>query len=195
MWLLLWAVVSGTGVEDREALKRVATGDGDALAELYDRHGRLLYSLALHIVRDAGDAEEVVQEAFAQLWQQAARYDDRRGSVAGWLVTVARSRAIDRLRWRRARIEPSAEPIESAVLIDPNGAPDDQLLTTIRAAAVRAALADLPLGQRVVIELAFFEGMTHVEISRRLEIPLGTAKTRIRDGLLALRARLAEAIV
>ncbi len=194
MWFFLWALVSTSSAADRDALKRIASGDGDGLAELYDRHGRLLYSLALRIVRDDADAEEVVQEVFAQLWQQAARYDERRGSLAGLLVTVTRSRAIDRLRWRRARIEPVAEPIESVVIVDPNDAPDDQLLTATRASAVREALADLPLPQRIAIELAFFEGLTHVEISTRLEIPLGTAKTRIREGLLTLRTLLAEAI-
>src|SRR5262245_64391656 len=98
MWML-WAAItsSGRGAVDRAALERIASGHGDALAELYDRHARLIFSLALHIVRDAGEAQDVVQEVFTQLWQQAGRYDERRGSVAAWLVTVTRSRAIDRL--------------------------------------------------------------------------------------------------
>ena len=162
MWLL-WAVIARSGVslrgaDDREgdlaALARMAQGDGDALAELYDRHARPVYSLALRILRDVRDAEDIVQEVFAQAWRQASRYSASRGVVAAWLMTLARSRAIDRLRARD----------------------------------------DLPLLQRVAIELAYFEGLTHVEIADRLEQPLGTVKTRIRLALGKLREVLAGAV-
>jgi len=178
---------------DRAALERLARRDESALAELYDRHARLIYSLALRILRDQGDAEDVVQEVFAQVWDQAGRYDQARGNVAGWLVMLARSRAIDRLRRRQSRPEtPNVEP-DALEIPDATPLADDQLLASSRAVAVRAAMDGLPLLQRIAIELAFYEGLTHVEIAERLEQPLGTVKTRIRQGLLALRGRLTGA--
>jgi len=194
MWIV-WAVVAaGSTGADRSAVERMARGDADALAELYDRHARLIYSLALRVLRDDGDAQDVVQEVFAQLWRQAARYDDRRGNVAAWLVTVTRSRAIDRLRRRRSRPESPADDVDPTAIVDPALPIDDRLLTSARASTVRAAMDELPLLQRIAIELAFYEGLTHVEIAERLEMPLGTVKTRIRQGLLRLRDRLEGAV-
>ena len=191
MWLL-WAVsaLAGSTTADRETLERMARGEHDALAELYDRHGRLIYSLALRIVRDQGDAEDIVQEVFSQAWRQAGRYDAGRGQVVGWLVTMARSRAIDRVRGRRVR--PDAMFDETAALDLPDSAPsaDDQLAWSGRATEIRSAFEGLPLLQRVAIELAFYEGLTHSEIAERLEVPLGTVKTRIRQGLLKMKERL-----
>jgi RNA polymerase sigma-70 factor, ECF subfamily len=194
MWIV-WAVVAaGSTGADRSAVERMARGDADALAELYDRHARLIYSLALRVLRDDGDAQDVVQEVFAQLWRQAARYDDRRGNVVAWLVTVTRSRAIDRLRRRRSRPESPADDVDPTAIVDPALPIDDRLLTSARASTVRAAMDELPLLQRIAIELAFYEGLTHVEIAERLEMPLGTVKTRIRQGLLRLRDRLEGAV-
>ena len=194
MWVV-WAVVAaGSTGADRSAVERMARGDADALAELYDRHARLIYSLALRVLRDDGDAQDVVQEVFAQLWRQAARYDDRRGNVVAWLVTVTRSRAIDRLRRRRSRPESPADDVDPTAIVDPALPIDDRLLTSARASTVRAAMDELPLLQRIAIELAFYEGLTHVEIAERLEMPLGTVKTRIRQGLLRLRDRLEGAV-
>jgi len=202
MWIL-WAVVDRSGlpgrwVEDRladqAALARMARGDHDGLAELYDRHARPIYSLALRILQDPSDAEDVVQEVFSQAWQQAGRYDPSRGAVAAWLLTVARSRAIDRLRARRARPENLMDERAVLNIVDLGQAQDEQVLSAEQIARVRAALGDLPVLQRVAIELAYYEGLTHAEIAARLEQPLGTVKTRIRLALLKLRDGLAGTV-
>jgi RNA polymerase sigma-70 factor (ECF subfamily) len=192
MWLL-WAVLSAsdTTVADRTALERMAGGDADALEEIYDRHGRLLYSLALRIVRDQADAEDVVQEVFSQAWRQASRYDASRGTVLGWLLTLTRSRSIDRLRGRRSRPEPSVDAAVLSAIPDTAPAADVQVVWSGQVAQIRTALDELTMLQRIAIELAFYEGLTHAEIAERLELPLGTVKTRIRQGLLKLRDRLA----
>jgi len=191
MWLM-WAAVDTTASADRSSLERMAAGDHEALAELYDRHGRMVFSLALRIVRDQRDAEEVVQDVFAQAWRESGRYSAGRGSVIAWLMTLTRSRAVDRLRGRKARPD-TATDSEPIVAIADGAAPaDEQLSAAAQAAQVRTALNALPLVQRLAIELAFYEGLTHTEIADRLEQPLGTVKTRIRQGLLKLRDQLSD---
>jgi RNA polymerase sigma-70 factor, ECF subfamily len=184
---------AGTDVDDEEDLRRLAAGDGDAAARLYDRHARAVYSLALRIVNDEGDAEDVVQEVFAQAWRQAARYDASRGVVGAWLLMMARSRAIDKVRSARARPsravdDPRVIDEMPAVLRD---APS-RIIDAENARLAQRALAELPLLQRLVIELAYYEGLTQREIADRLEQPLGTVKSRLRLGLLKLRDALAE---
>jgi RNA polymerase sigma-70 factor (ECF subfamily) len=196
MWLL-WAVIagpSGTAAADHTTLERMARGDHEALAELYDRHSRLVYSLALRIIRDQGDAEDIVQEVFSQAWRQAGRYEARRGNVIAWLLNLTRSRAIDRLRGRQSRPEAASESLLAIDMPDLALPVDEQLSLEARATRVRAAMKELSVLQRVAIELAFYEGLTHVEIAERLELPLGTVKTRIRQGLLKLKERLAGAM-
>jgi RNA polymerase sigma-70 factor (ECF subfamily) len=194
MWLL-WAVVdvSGLAAADQVAVTRMARGDHDALAEVYDRHGRLVYSLALRILRDQSDAEDVVQEVFSQAWQQAGRYQQGRGAVVAWLMNMARSRAIDRLRRRTTQPQAPLDPVIAGELPDLARPVDEQVAWAGQAAVIRGALEELPLLQRIAIELAFYEGLTHLEIAERLEVPLGTVKTRIRQGLLRLKDRLAGA--
>ena len=195
MWLL-WAAVasqSGSHATDHTALERMARGDHDGLAELYDRHGRLVYSLALRILRDTGEAEDVVQEVFSQAWRQASRYESTRGNVVAWLMNLARSRAIDRIRSRRSRPQPVADDVRTVDVPDMAQPVDEQLALSSQAAAIRAAVDELSLLERVAIELAFYEGLTHVDIAERLELPLGTVKTRIRQGLMKLKDRLAAA--
>jgi RNA polymerase sigma-70 factor, ECF subfamily len=192
MWLL-WAMIDATADADRETLARMARGDHEALAELYDRHARVVYSLAMRIVREQRDAEEVVQDVFAQVWRQSAAYSAGRGSVIAWMMMMTRSRAVDRIRGRRARPDATsdADPIPSVP--DQAVLPDERLVAEAQAARVRAALAQLPFLQRVALELAFYEGLTHSEIADRLEQPLGTVKTRIRQGLMKLRDQLSGA--
>jgi RNA polymerase sigma-70 factor (ECF subfamily) len=196
MWILCAVLrLAGSAAADQDALSRMASGDHSGLEELYDRHARLIYSLALRILRDQGDAEDIVQEVFSQAWRQAGRYSASRGSVVAWLVTVARSRAIDRVRGRRS--QPVAAGDDLAALDRPDPAApqlDEALDWAGRAAEVRGALDTLPTLQRLVIDLAFFDGLTHVEIANKLELPLGTVKTRIRQGLLTLRDRLAASL-
>ena len=208
MWVLLAAIAGSTGrwtedrAADQAALGKMAGGDGAALAEIYDRHARPVYSLALRILQDAADAEDIVQEVFAQAWRQAPKYDPRRGAPAAWLLTMARSRAIDRLRARRARPEAAVRPAlldergkqDAPEIPDSSALPDAQLLSAEQVARVRKALEDLPVLQRVALELAFYEGLTHVEIAERLEQPLGTVKTRIRVAMLRLRDALAGVV-
>ena len=196
MWFLLAAVASfpGSAAADHAALERMARGDHEALAELYDRHGRLVFSLALRILRDQGDAEDIVQDVFAQAWRQAARYESSRGNVIAWLLNLTRSRAIDRLRGRRARPDTAAGDPSTLELPDLSQPVDEQIALSTEAARIRAAVDELSVLQRVAIELAFYEGLTHVEIAERLELPLGTVKTRIRQGLLKLKERLAGAM-
>jgi len=195
MWLLAVLSVIGDAAEaeiDRRLVGRIAAGDHHALGELYDRHARLLYSLALRIVGDRSDAEDVLQDAFAQIWRQASRFDRGRGTVVGWLVTVARSRAIDRVRRRRPQLEAGGDAdLTARELADPAPAIDLQLVTAEQADRVRRALAALTDEQRLPLELAYYEGMSQSEIAARLDIPLGTIKTRMRQTLRRLRDALA----
>ncbi len=201
MWAVLdrWGGVPGSsrqGPEERrvdeDLIRRVAAGEADALKSLYDRHERPVYSLVFRIVQDQGDAEDVVQEVFSQAWSQAGRHDASRGAVGAWLLTIARSRAIDRLRARRARPErTTADERELGALRDPLPSQDLLLVSHEQAARVRTALERLPLLQRIAIELAYYEGLSQSEIAERLEQPLGTVKTRMRLALLKLREALA----
>jgi RNA polymerase sigma-70 factor (ECF subfamily) len=194
MWLIA-AVIGRAGLRtagaapERAIVERMAAGDGEALRELYDIHARAVYSLALRILRVQSDAEDVVQEVFVQAWRQASRYDATRGTVAGWLLMQARSRSIDRLRARQARPERS-EDERATDPPDSSAGPDIQVVRGEQARRVRQALEDLPRLQRTALELAYYEGLTHVEIAEQLEQPLGTIKTRIRQGLLKLRQAL-----
>ena len=175
--------------EDRHIVERIAAGQGDALAALYDRHAGAVFTLAVRIVRERAEAEEVVQEVFTQAWRQAARYDASRATVIGWLLMIARTRAIDRVRARQAKPDaPRAAALPDVASGDP--AQDAVVVTNESAARVRRALHDLTDTLRTPLELAYFEGLSQSAIASRLNQPLGTIKTRMRTALSKLRAAL-----
>jgi RNA polymerase sigma-70 factor (ECF subfamily) len=175
---------------DRAALARVARGDQGALAELYDRRARLVFSLAQRILQNGADAEDIVQEVFTQVWTQAGRYEDQRGAVAAWMLTMARSRSIDRLRAKRSRPESGGQAQAAEKVADTAPSQDLQLLSSEEVVQLREALNELPEAQRAALELAYYEGLTHAEIASRLSEPLGTVKTRIRQAVIKLRESL-----
>ena len=177
--------------DEQDLMKAIAEADPSALAVLHDRHAAVVFALCLRILRDAEEAEEVLEDVFLQLWERAAQYDPGRGSVIAYLVVLARSRAAERVR-RRVRRERilRALPADAAEEGPPAPSPLQASLATERRARVRAALEALPTSQRESLELAFLDGLTHPEISERLGEPLGTVKTRIRAGLARLRAPL-----
>jgi RNA polymerase sigma-70 factor, ECF subfamily len=181
------AVVSDAGLDDLAAVARAARGDATGLEALYDRHSTAIYSLALRIVRDTAEAEDVTQEVFAQAWTQAARHDGSRGTVAAWLLMMTRSRALDRLRRRRAALK--SGPADDALAAIPDSSPSVEIMSAAneQARTARAALARLPEAERAALELAYYEGLTHVEIAARTATPLGTVKTRIRTALRRVR--------
>ena len=179
-----------TAPADAAIVRRLAGGDRTALAELYDRHGDIVYSLACRILGSTPDAEDVVQDVFTQAWRQADRYDAGRASPAAWLLNMTRTRAIDRLRANRTRQRVTPDEERVALAADSTDDQEQRAIGAQRAGRVRAALGVLAQAQRQAIELAYFNGLTHTEIARQLGEPLGTVKTRIRSGLLKLRDAL-----
>lgn len=183
---------------DVPLLQRIAARDTAALAELYDRHSRLLFSLILRILQDRGEAEDVLQETFVRVWNRAEIYDPRLGGPLPWIVRVARNRALDRVRARRVRAAVDTPALDvSAIEPTPDTtiqSPEAAMLETERRVRLTDALAGLPVEQRRLIEAAFFEGYTHSELARRFGLPLGTVKTRIRAGMLAMRQGLEHAV-
>lgn len=173
-------------------LSRIARGDEAALADLYDRLSGVTLAVLTRIVGSAGDAEEVLQEVFLQVWRQAPTYDANRASARSWVLLLARSRGLDRLKSAAARRRREEEVTrQDGVVVPPRGSA--RLEQQERSRQVREALASLPAEQRRAVELAFFDGLTHVEISAHLGEPLGTIKSRILLGLRKLRLALGEA--
>jgi RNA polymerase sigma-70 factor (ECF subfamily) len=170
--------------------------DPAALERLYRQHGGLVHGLALRILQDGAEAEEVTQDVFLYVWQHAERFDPARGSLASWLVTLARSRGIDRLRSRGSRErrrEGLKREVDADLAAHEPADPLQHALAAERRTRVRRALALLPPEQRSALEIAYFEGLSHSEIAARLQAPLGTVKTRIRQGMIRLRDALAQA--
>lgn len=192
------AVASSTAIDpsdnERELsalVARLAGGDKNALGSLYDSTTRIVYGLALRILGDPSSAEDVTMEVYLQVWRRAGSYDPQRGTVLSWLVTLARSRAIDCLRSRKARRADLEEHVdELANLRDSRPGPELASIQDGRSRIVQKAMAQLSRDQREAIELAYFSGLSHTEVAAQKDLPLGTVKTRIRLGMLNLRKLL-----
>jgi RNA polymerase sigma-70 factor, ECF subfamily len=166
---------------DLALVTAIRSGDQGAMAALYDRFSSIVYSVALRILQDTGAAEDVLQDIFMQLWRNPAAFDASRGNMGAWLSVITRNRAIDALRKRRPQ-----DDIENVIV----SVESDLASEADRSRAmdkVRGALQAMPSSQRSALEMAYFEGLTHSEISAKTGEPLGTVKTRIRAGLIALR--------
>lgn len=177
-----------------DLVTRMAARDETALTALYDACSKRVFGLALRVVGDRQAAEEVTIDAFAQAWERAAGYEPSKGNVLCWLLNLTRSRALDRRRRMGVRAPLSGSQVAdlAAALLAPEASPEEASVAAERASRVRAAAAALPRGQREAIAAAFFAGMSHTEIAEALDVPLGTIKSRIRDGMLALQRALAS---
>jgi RNA polymerase sigma-70 factor (ECF subfamily) len=170
--------------DDIELMRRVAARDEQAFKELYQEYGKAIYSLAYRILQNAGSAEEVTQDAFLKVWQQRTRWDPERGKLKNWLLTITQFTAIDRLRQERRQPNLHPEPVEDM---------DERIVISLNelrwqeGTALRMLIAQLPAEQAVLIDLAFFQGMSHNDIAVTTNIPLGTVKTRLRTGIQRLR--------
>ena len=175
------AIATEAPDQDALLLARVERGDEQAMAALFDRYSKVVYSVSLRVLRDAAAAEDVLQEIFMQVWRNPTSFSATRGSLGGWLSVVSRNRSIDTLRRKKP-----TEQVEDAILAAPFNLAEDSERNLMMERA-RAAIILLPAEQRKTLEMAFFDGLTHTEIAEMTGDPLGTVKTRIRSALLTLR--------
>jgi RNA polymerase sigma-70 factor (ECF subfamily) len=179
------------GPSDQELIGRIGAGDTQAIGLLYDRYSAMLLPLTIRIVRDRAEAEDVLHDAFLAVSERAGQYSPDRGSVAAWLVTLARNLAIDRTR-RRDRRGTLARDVIAHEPVAPPESPESQTADAYERSKIRRALASLPEAQRSTLEVAFFEGLTYPEIAARENVPLGTIKSRAARALATLRDALAQ---
>ncbi|HWY68286.1 MAG TPA: sigma-70 family RNA polymerase sigma factor [Terriglobales bacterium] len=172
-------------ITDSMLISRIRAGDEDALATLHDRYSQVVYSVALRVLGETTQAEDILQEIFLQLWRNPQTFDSNRGSLGAWLAVITRHRAIDQLRRRR----PESDIEDVIVAVDTRI--EQTTDRNMAIAKIRAVVEQLPAEQRKPLEMAFFEGLTHSEIASKTGEPLGTIKTRIRSALLTLRKALA----
>jgi RNA polymerase sigma-70 factor (ECF subfamily) len=168
-------------------MQAIARQDRNALSMLYDRHSPMLLAICRRVLKDAGEAEDVMTDVFFEVWTRADRFDASRGNPLAFLVMLARSRAIDRLRSRASKPKITSDFTDAGALTDPVPHPLESMNLKERQAQVREALSGLEPAQREVLECSFYEGLSHSEIAAKLNRPLGTVKTYIRQGLIRLR--------
>jgi RNA polymerase sigma-70 factor (ECF subfamily) len=168
-------------VDDAESLTRIGRRDENAMEDIFRRYSGPVYSVALRVLHDTGQAEDVLQEVFLQLWRNPTAFDQDRGSLGAWLMVIARNRAIDLVRRRKP-----SDSVDDVVLASSINVADEAE-RNVMMEKVHRALAELPSEQRKSLELAYFEGLSHTEIASRTGDPLGTVKTRIRQALITLR--------
>jgi RNA polymerase sigma factor (sigma-70 family) len=178
------------GLADPDLVAQLAAGSQEALAELYDRYGRLAYAVALRVLGDPGRAEDAVQEAFLKIWNHAASFDVRRGSLRTWLLTSVRNRSIDYLRGRGAHERQELELQPALVEVGARSDPWREVSLSLERTAVREAMSNLPAEQRQAVELAYFGGYSQREIADMTSVPLSTVKGRMRLALEKLSSYL-----
>jgi RNA polymerase sigma-70 factor (ECF subfamily) len=171
-------------VDETTMLTRIGQRDENAMEAVFRRYSGPVYSVALRVLRDTGQAEDILQEVFLQLWRKPAAFVQNRGSLGAWLVVIARNRAIDVLRRRKP-----SDSVDDVVLTSPINVADEAERNIVMQ-RVRGVIANLPEEQRRTLDLAYFEGLSHTEIASRTGDPLGTVKTRIRQALITLRKAL-----
>ena len=177
----------GAGAPDlAELLRASSRGDQASFAQLYDATAARVHGLVLRVIRDPAQAEEVTQEAFLEIWKTAARFDSGRGSALSWLLTIGHRKAVDRVRAAEASSKRDTKYHDQTQPV-PHDETADAVETSLEAQRVRHAMQSLTEAQREAIGLAYFGGYTHSEVAKMLDLPIGTAKTRIRDGLIRLR--------
>ena len=180
--------------DDREIARRLKNRDAEALGLLYDRYGRMAFAIIQRIVKDAGITEDLVQETFLRVWNRVHAFDDQKGALGPWIMTVARNRAIDHLRSVEGRMSQNMYEFTGNERPDLFGDLEKDMLNSDRARILRAAFTKLNQNQKTVLELAYFEGLSQTEMAEQMKQPLGTIKTWVRSALQALRSELGEAL-
>jgi len=189
---ILFAVADSEA--DRSLAERLKRREPQAMADLYDRYGRIVYALIFRVVRDTGVAEDLAQETFLRVWNRVQGFDHERGALGPWVLTVARNRAIDYLRSVDGRMAASAVELDTNEHPSLFGDLERDVLNSDRSRVLRAAFKKLSDKQQMVIELAYFEGLSQTEMADRMKQPLGTVKTWMRSALRTLRDELGEAL-
>ncbi|HEX5322401.1 MAG TPA: sigma-70 family RNA polymerase sigma factor [Capsulimonadaceae bacterium] len=193
--MFLLPILAALLKEDPDLARRLKNRDPRAMAELYDRYGRIAFALILRIVRNEGAAEDLVQETFIRVWNRVHAFDHEKGALGPWVLAVARNRAIDYLRSVEARLEKNALELDKLEQPGLFMNVDNTVLNIDRVRQLRGAFEKLTPNQRLVLELAYYEGLSQTEMAERLKQPLGTVKTWVRTALKLLRDELGEAAV